>query len=388
MLRFFAKKFIQDYDNPEDQNVRLAYGTLSGILGIGLNIFLFLIKLLAGLLSSSISILADAFNNLSDAGSSIVTIIGFRIAGQKPDEEHPFGHGRFEYISGLVVAMLIIIMAVELIQSSISKILHPEPVEVSGIIIGILIISIAVKLYMFHYNRYLARLTDSSVLAATATDSISDVISTSAVLLASLVSFYTGILLDGVCGVLVGAFILWQGMVTFRETVSPLLGEPPSKEFVDEVEQFVCAYDGILGVHDVIVHNYGPMNLMMSLHVEVPAQGTLMDAHDRIDQIEQDLKERYHCNCVIHMDPVSVEDPYTSQLRDYIGTELHKLDPKLQFHDFRIIHHHAGQEKRVAFDLVVPYKYTMSDEELTLLLSEKIKSLSEHLVPEITIDHE
>ena len=294
MITLLARLFIKDYQETGRQDVRLKYGTLSGLVGICFNIFLFTFKLVAGLISGSIAIMADAFNNLSDAGSSIVTIIGFRVAGHQPDEEHPFGHGRIEYVSGLIVAMLIIIMAVELLQNSVNKILHPAQTAFSMLIALILIASIIVKLYMFYYNLLLSRKIGSEVIRSTAIDSISDVVATSVVLLTSIFTYRTGILIDGYCGIAVGLFILKEGADALNATVSPLLGEPPTEEFVQEVEETVMQHEGILGVHDLIVHNYGPMSIMMSLHVEVPAEGTLLETHDLIDGVEQELNHKYH----------------------------------------------------------------------------------------------
>lgn len=384
MITLLAKIFISDYRQTKKQEVRLQYGTLSGIVGICFNIILFIIKLIAGIMSGSIAIMADAFNNLSDAGSSVVTIIGFRVAGQKPDEEHPFGHGRIEYIAGLIVAMLIIIMAIELMQTSINKVMHPAATEFSFLIAMILIVSISVKLYMFYYNILLAKQIDSEVIHSTAIDSISDVVATTVVLLTSVFSEHTGILIDGYCGIAVGLFILKEGVDAFKATVSPLLGEPPDKEFVSEIEGTVMQYDGILGVHDLIVHNYGPMNIMMSLHAEVSADGTLLDAHDLIDAIEHDLNGKYHCNCVIHMDPVSTEDPDTNQMREYVREALEQLDENLHFHDFRIIH--SKQQKKAAFDVVVPFHYDKSDEKIMQYLKEKIREYNPELGCEIAID--
>jgi cation diffusion facilitator family transporter len=384
MITLLARLFIKDYQETGRQDVRLKYGTLSGLVGICFNIFLFTFKLVAGLISGSIAIMADAFNNLSDAGSSIVTIIGFRVAGHQPDEEHPFGHGRIEYVSGLIVAMLIIIMAVELLQNSVNKILHPAQTAFSMLIALILIASIIVKLYMFYYNLLLSRKIGSEVIRSTAIDSISDVVATSVVLLTSIFTYRTGILIDGYCGIAVGLFILKEGADALNATVSPLLGEPPTEEFVQEVEETVMQHEGILGVHDLIVHNYGPMSIMMSLHVEVPAEGTLLETHDLIDGVEQELNHKYHCNCVIHMDPVSVEDPDTNRLRDYVSAALKEYDEKLRFHDLRIIH--TKQQKKVAFDVVVPFHYERSDEEILAYLKEKIRQHNCALGCEIAVD--
>ena len=384
MITLLARLFIKDYQETGRQDVRLKYGTLSGLVGICFNIFLFTFKLVAGLISGSIAIMADAFNNLSDAGSSIVTIIGFRVAGHQPDEEHPFGHGRIEYVSGLIVAMLIIIMAVELLQNSVNKILHPAQTAFSMLIALILIASIIVKLYMFYYNLLLSRKIGSEVIRSTAIDSISDVVATSVVLLTSIFTYRTGILIDGYCGIAVGLFILKEGADALNATVSPLLGEPPTEEFVQEVEETVMQHERILGVHDLIVHNYGPMSIMMSLHVEVPAEGTLLETHDLIDGVEQELNHKYHCNCVIHMDPVITDDPEINELRHKVTDIVYRLDEQLTLHDFRIIR--GPTHTNVIFDVVVPFHFKMTDAQLRSWLDKRIKQIDPSYFCVINID--
>lgn len=298
---------------------RKAYGILCGAVGIAFNILLFLGKFFAGTLSGSIAITADAFNNLSDAGSSFVTLLGFQLAGQKADSSHPFGHGRIEYLSGLGVAMLILLMGVELAKSSLKKILHPQPVDSSLLVIVILCVSIGVKLYMFLYNRRLGKKLNSAAMQATALDSLSDSVATSAVLLATLAGHFTDLMIDGWCGILVAAFILWSGFSAAKETIDPLLGTPPTHEFVEKIRDLVMAHQGILGLHDLIVHDYGPGRVMISLHAEVSASENVLELHDEIDNVEKELRERLGCEAVIHMDPIITDDGITEQTRQAGG---------------------------------------------------------------------
>ena len=308
MISLLARLFIKPDPAREEPETRRAYGVLCGIVGICLNVLLFAGKFLAGTLSGSIAITADAFNNLSDAGSSFVTLVGFQLAGQKPDSEHPFGHGRMEYVSGLAVSVLILLMGLELGKTSIEKILHPEPVDSSPLIFAILCASILVKLYMFLYNRRLGKKLASPAMEATAMDSLSDSVATAAVLIATLVGRFTGLEIDGWCGVLVAAFILWSGINAVRDTLDPLLGTPPTHEFVQRIRDLVMAHSTILGIHDLIVHDYGPGRVMISLHAEVPANEDVLALHDEIDNVEKELREKLGCDAVIHMDPVVTDD--------------------------------------------------------------------------------
>ena len=291
MIKLLIRFFIQNSEQTDAPEVREKYGILSGIVGIFFNILLFSLKFLAGLLSGAISIIADAFNNLSDAGSSIITMIGFRISTQEADSDHPFGHGRSEYIAGLIVSIIILIMAFELIHSSFMKILHPEPVSFTPIVLLILAVSILVKLYMYCYNTYISKKIASTALRATATDSFSDCLATSAVLLAMLVSHFLSVNIDGYCGILVGLFILWGGIQAARDTISPLLGQAPDPKFIQNIKSIVAQYPEVLGTHDLIVHDYGPGRRMISLHAEVPAKGDILKLHDTIDNIERRLQK-------------------------------------------------------------------------------------------------
>ena len=384
MVQLLARFFIKNYEQTESPSVRQSYGVLCGSVGIGFNILLFIGKFLAGLISNSIAITADAFNNLSDAGSSLITLIGFKMAGQKPDTEHPFGHGRIEYLTGLLVSLLILLMGVELIKSSVSKILHPEATECTPMVAGILIVSILVKLYMYLYNRSTGRKIDSAAMMATAADSLSDMLSTSVVLIATLIGKFTGLQIDGWCGLLVGIFILYAGFSAAKDTISPLLGQPPQKEFVEKIESIVQSYPQVLGIHDLIVHDYGPGRVMISLHAEVPASGDMLHLHDTIDNIERQLHRELHCDAVIHMDPVMNDDEETQELKKQVTCCLHELDKSLNLHDFRIVK--GPTHTNIIFDILVPFKFQLSDAEIGRFMEEKIHSISASYYAVINID--
>ena len=384
MVQLLARFFIKNYEQTESPSVRQSYGVLCGSVGIGFNILLFIGKFLAGLISNSIAITADAFNNLSDAGSSLITLIGFKMAGQKPDTEHPFGHGRIEYLTGLLVSLLILLMGVELIKSSVSKILYPEVTECTPVVAGILIVSILVKLYMYLYNRSTGRKIDSAAMMATAADSLSDMLSTSVVLIATLIGKFTGLQIDGWCGLLVGIFILYAGFSAAKDTISPLLGQPPQKEFVEKIESIVQSYPQVLGIHDLIVHDYGPSRVMISLHAEVPASGDMLHLHDTIDNIERQLHRELHCDAVIHMDPVMNDDEETQELKKQVTCCLHELDKSLNLHDFRIVK--GPTHTNIIFDILVPFKFQLSDAEISRYMEEKIHSISASYYAVINID--
>jgi len=373
MVTLLSKLLIKNHEDIKNPAVRQAYGVLCGGIGIALNLLLFAGKLSAGLISGSIAIMADAFNNLSDAGSSVITLIGFKMAGQKPDPDHPFGHGRIEYLSGFLVSVIILLMGMELIKGSVSKIIHPEELTFSPVILGILAASILVKCYMFFYNKSLSRKIDSSAMAATATDSLSDMLATAVVLLSTLVSHFTGFDVDGWCGVLVGLFICYAGYSAARDTVSPLLGQAPDREFVRQVTDIVMAHEGILGVHDLIVHNYGPGRVLISLHAEVPAEGNILTLHDLIDGIEHELRDTLSCQAVIHMDPVRVGDKETDWLKEQVSHILNEIDPALTMHDFRIAA--TPTRTNLIFDVVTPYGFRLSDADLVSLIDEKVKAV-------------
>ena len=308
MIGFLAKHLIRDYQNVGAPEVRRAYGVLCGAVGIVINLLLFALKLLAGTLAGSVAITADAFNNLSDAGASIVTLLGFRLAGQKPDPEHPFGHGRIEYISGLIVSLVILLMGFELLRDAVGAILHPEAVECSALTVSILLISICAKCYMYCYNHGVGKKLNAAAMQATAADSLSDCAATAAVLLATLAGYFLGWRIDGWCGLVVSLLILWAGFQAARDTLSPLLGQPPTEEFVQQIRDIVMANKTVCGIHDLVVHDYGPGRVMISLHAEVPAHGDILALHDEIDNVEKELHDKLGCEAVIHMDPIVTDD--------------------------------------------------------------------------------
>ena len=384
MINLLSKIFIKNNENYTDQNVRSAYGYLCGIVGIVINILLFGGKFLAGFLSGSVAVTADAFNNLSDAGSSIISLIGFRLASQKPDPHHPFGHGRFEYIASLIISMVIIMMGFELGKDSIGKIIVPEKVEYSWITFAVLIVSIFAKFYMFIYNRSIGKKIDSSTLRATATDSISDTVSTFAVLISAILTVSTEIVIDGWVGLAVAGFIMFAVISSAKETIDSRLGTPPDEEFCKKVEDIVLSHDGMIGIHDMIVHNYGPGRVFISLHAEVPSDGNFVDIHDTIDNIEHDIMRETGCLATIHMDPVDVRDELTAQMKAKVGEIIFEIDEQITFHDFRMVS--GPTHTNVIFDIVVPYNYKYSDEEIVEIIANKIHETDERFFAVIDVD--
>lgn len=368
MITCLAKFWIRESDSEEKK--RRVYGTLGAVVGIFLNICLFTGKYLAGFFSGSIAIMADAFNNLSDAGSSFISLIGFVFSGKKPDLDHPFGHGRIEYLAGLGVSFLILLMGVELAKNSVQKILHPVSVQISTLSIAVLSASILVKLYMAYYNHAIGKKIRSATMAATATDSLSDAAATTVVLLAMLFLAVTGINIDGYCGILVAVFILAAGIGAAKETVSPLLGQAPDPEFVKEIKELVMQHEEVLGIHDMAVHDYGPGRVMVSLHAEVSGDGNIYELHDLIDRIERELKEKLHCETVIHMDPIDVGNEKTVEMKEEMVKLVKAIDERLTIHDFRMVigmtHHN------MIFDVVIPADFKLSQEELKDIIQKKV----------------
>ena len=368
MITCLAKFWIRESDSEEKK--RRVYGTLGAVVGIFLNICLFAGKYLAGFLSGSIAIMADAFNNLSDAGSSFISLIGFVFSGKKPYLDHPFGHGRIEYLAGLGVSFLILLMGVELAKNSVQKILHPVSVQISTLSIAVLSASILVKLYMAYYNHAIGKKIRSATMAATATDSLSDAAATTVVLLAMLFLAVTGINIDGYCGILVAVFILAAGIGAAKETVSPLLGQAPDPEFVKEIKELVMQHEEVLGIHDMAVHDYGPGRVMVSLHAEVSGDGNIYELHDLIDRIERELKEKLHCETVIHMDPIDVGNVKTVEMKEEMVKLVKAIDERLTIHDFRMVtgttHHN------MIFDVVIPADFKLSQEELKDIIQMKV----------------
>ncbi len=385
MIRLLSRWLIPDRDNVTSPAVRRAYGTLCGAVGIALNLLLFAGKLFAGRLSGSIAVTADAFNNLSDAGSSAVTLLGFRLAGKKPDTDHPFGHGRIEYISGLLVAGLILLMGVELAKSSFDKILHPEPVAFSALAAAIMAASVCVKLYMWLYNRAVGRKIKSAAMEATATDSLSDTIATSAVLLAMLVGKWTGLAVDGYVGLVVALFILFSAYKAAKETLSPLLGQAPDPELVQEIRDITLANDTVQGVHDLVVHDYGPGRMMISLHAEVPAHGDIMAMHDVIDNVEKELMERLHCHAVIHMDPIVTDDDHVNALRAQVAELVKQVDPALTIHDFRVVR--GTTHDNLIFDAVLPFSSGKTPAQAAQEIRGLVRAMDGNYYAAVTVEH-
>lgn len=371
MLSLLSKIFIKDYTNYNDACVRRKYGILGSITGIFLNVLLFVFKYFAGFASGSVAIMADAFNNLSDAGSSVITLVGFKFTGMSPDNEHPFGHGRIEYISGFIVSMAIILMGFELLKTSAGKILHPASIDTNSITMVILAVSVAVKLYMAFYNNSIGRKINSAAMKATATDSLSDSVATSMVFISVIVMKYTGINIDGYTGALVAVFILVAGYNAAKDTISPLLGTKPSKEIVKAIDDIVLSHDNILGVHDLVVHDYGPGKMMVSLHAEVPGDRDIYELHNLIDHIENDLDERFDCECVIHMDPVDVNDSRVQEIRVEAGKIVRAIDEKLSIHDLRIVP--CQNYDNIIFDMIVPPEYHKKDYEIKEQVCKKLE---------------
>ena len=385
MIELLARWFIPHRDNTADGAVRRAYGTLCGAVGIGLNVLLFIGKFFAGQLPGSIAVTADAFNNLSDAGSSAVTLLGFRLAGKKPDPDHPFGHGRIEYISGLIVAGLILLMGVELAKSSFDKILYPEEVTFSALAVVILAVSVAVKLYMWHYNRRIGGKIRSAAMEATASDSLSDAAATSAVLLAMLIGRWTGLAVDGYVGMVVALFILFSAYKAAKETLSPLLGQAPDPELVQHIRDIVEEHDTVVGIHDLVVHDYGPGRQMVSLHAEVPASGDILQLHDVIDNIERELHEKLHVQAVIHMDPIVTDDETVDALRRQVAELVRQVEPRMTVHDLRVIR--GTTHTNLVFDAVLPLDAAITPAEAGRRIREKVAELDGDYYAVVTVEH-
>ncbi len=384
MISVLARLFIKNSHDVKNPVIRRAYGMLCGIVGIFLNAVLFVFKMVAGTVSGSIAISADAFNNLSDAGSSLITLIGFKAAGAAPDTEHPFGHGRIEYISGFCVSLLIIVMGVELAKTSIGKIISPEEIQASILSLCVLMGSILVKLYMFFYNKTIGKKISSSAMEATASDSLSDCISTFVVLFSTICTMVFNINIDGWCGAAVAVFILYTGLKAAKDTISPLLGQPPSPELVKDIEATVMAHDEIIGIHDLVVHDYGPGRMMISLHGEVSGDGDINVLHDAVDRIESELNHKFHCVSVIHMDPLSFDDSKCSEIRNEISSLAKAIDPRITIHDLRIVD--GPTHTNVIFDAVVPFEFSLTDEEVKNQLSEAVTKRHPNYACVIKID--
>lgn len=382
MITILSNLFIK---NQSGVDHRKAYGTLCSIVGICLNLLLFAGKYIAGVISGSVAIIADAFNNLSDAGSSFVTLVGFLLAGKKPDPDHPFGHGRFEYISGFIVSVAILLMGFELLRSSVTKVIHPEPVDTSMLTMAILVVSILTKMYMAFYNYRIGRRIESTAMEATAIDSLSDSAATTVVLIAMLVMRYAGINVDGVCGVLVALFILYAGYNAAKDTIDPLLGLAPDLDFVKQIEEIVMSHEMVKGIHDLVVHDYGPGRRMVSLHAEVPGNHNIFEIHDMIDHIEREIHEKLFCEVVIHMDPIETDNEEVAKMRDIVEERVKRLDDRMTIHDFRMVV--GPTHTNLIFDAVVPYDMKLDTAEIKERIEGLIRDMDGEYYAVVEIDH-
>lgn len=371
MTNLLISLFIKNKDHVEDSNVRNAYGKMAGIVGIMCNLFLFAGKFFAGVITGAISITADAFNNLSDAASSIITLVGFDMAGKPADKDHPFGHGRMEYVSGLVVSLLILMMGVELFKSSVEKVLHPEVISEQWISYMILVVSIFVKFWMYMFNRSIGWKIHSETMKATASDSLNDCVSTAAVFGGMLIFHYFHLNVDGVVGIVVACFVLWGGYESVRDTLNPLLGESPDPELVTKIKEMVLRHEMVIGVHDIVVHDYGPGRRIVSLHAEVPATENIMEVHDVMDHIEMRLMEEYYCEATIHMDPVVTNDEEVTETKKEVQDLVKGYDPDLSIHDFRMVK--GPTHTNVIFDLLIPYGKKYQQEKVVEDIKKKVK---------------
>ena len=378
MTEFLVSKFIKDSANIESTEVRTRYGMLASVVGIFCNVLLFSVKLAIGLILSSLAVTADAFNNLSDAASSIISFVGVKMAGKPADAEHPFGHGRIEYIAALIVSFLVIEVGFTFFKSSISKIMHPEEITFDPVPFIILILSILVKLWMAFFNNKLGKRIDSKVMLATAADSLGDVITTSATVISIVICHFTSINVDAIAGLIVSGIVIWSGVSIAKDTLEPLIGQRIPSELYQKITDMVESYEGIVGAHDLIVHNYGPNRSMATIHAEVPNDVSIEASHEIIDRIERDAKKELNILLVIHMDPVEMRDEEVLELRDKTSHIVHALDPELHFHDFRVLK--ENEQKNLIFDLVVPDSYTEKDanrvmHQLIALLHEMEKNV-------------
>lgn len=371
MQNFLVKRFIKDYDKTEDPQVREAYGKLAGVVGIVSNTAVSAMKIAVGLVFSSISILADGINNLTDASSSLITLIGFRMAAKPADEDHPYGHARIEYITGLIVSFLIIMLGGQMLKASVEKILHPDALQFSLLAVGVLVVSILMKLWQARFNMKMGEAIDSATLKATGADSRNDVISTTAVLISLFIGKLTGYQLDGFMGVLVALFIVWSGISLIKETSDPLLGLAPDPTLVGEIQSRIMGHEGILGLHDLVVHDYGPGRVFASVHVEVDANENLMKSHDMVDNIEKEISSQLRIHLVAHMDPVDTKDPLTQTVKQQLKEIVEEIPEILSTHDLRVVSGYTHHN--LVFDIVISPGCEKSDGQLKAMIAGRLK---------------
>jgi len=385
LINLLIKKFVRNYEDIKNPIVRESYGKFSSILGIICNVLLCTSKILVGLIFNSVSITADGINNLSDAGSSVITLIGFKLASKPADKDHPFGHARIEYIAGLIVSFIILLLGVELIKTSFAKIISPEPLDFSIIMVVVLILSILVKLFMYFANINLSKRITSATIKATAKDSLNDVIATSAVLASVIISKLTNLQLDGYIGMLVAVFIIFSGIEILKEILNPLLGEPPSKDLVNTVVKKIMSYDGVINIHDLVIHNYGANKYFATVHVEVSYKEDILESHDMIDNIERDFLSDMGINLVVHLDPVVTDDEETNNIKKEVLAIIKNLGDDYSMHDFRIVK--GSTHTNIIFDVVAPTECKIQSKELIYNISKEIKKLNETYYPIIVIDY-
>lgn len=384
MIKLLAKIFIKDRTNYSDKDVRQKYGVICGALGIFLNILLFAGKFIFGTIAASVAMIADAFNNLSDAASSLVQILGFKLSSKKPDPEHPFGHGRLEYIAGLIISFLICYMGIELIKSSIEAIINHESQEFNIYSVIVMIAAIFVKFYMYIYNHSIAKKINSVAMEATAKDSLSDMISTVVVIAALIGGKFTDFPVDGIGGLIVGLFIIKTGLESIKDTIHPLLGSAPDKQFVADIEKELMSHKNIVGMHDLVVHDYGPGRLMISLHAEVPGDVDIFELHDGIDIAEVDISRKFNCHVVIHMDPVDTKNERLAVLKQTIIEVCKEINPNISCHDVRMVPGYT--HTNLIFDIVKPFDCNLSDDVLKETVFMGINSIHKDVFSVITID--
>ncbi len=385
MTQLLSRLFVKDHTNTDDPRVRASYGFMSSIVGILVNLLLFGGKLSVGLLISSVSIKADAFNNLSDAGSSIISLVTFRIASKPADRDHPYGHARIEYASSLIVSCIILFIGFQLMQDSIRSIISPEATEISVIPMVILGVSVFFKFWLFLFYRTIGKKIKSGVLAATAADSLSDMVSTTAVLISTIVIHFTGFYrLDGIVGAIVALFIMIAGLRILKENINSIMGEAPVDDVISSIKSVVAQYPDALGIHDMLVHNYGPGHVIASLHIEVDGAKNIFELHDIIDNIEKQIRDEMHIECTIHMDPIVVNDPIVDELRSVILSIAHKIDEKINVHDFRYVR--GTSHHNLIFDIAVPFEIKLTDKELKEQISQSVKEYNETYLCVITVD--
>ena len=384
MNNFLCRIFVKDYENTKDPQVRERYGKFAGVVGILSNVILCAAKILVGAISGSIAIIADGINNLADASSSIITLAGFKLSSLPEDKEHPYGHARIEYISGMIVSVLIVVVGIELIKSSADKIMHPSPLEFSWSMIVVLLLAIAIKIWQALFNINIGKRINSLTLTATGTDSRNDVIATTVVLISIIVGKLTGLQIDGYMGCLVALFIIWSGIGLVKETMSPLLGEAPDPELVNAISDMALSYDGVLGIHDLVVHNYGPGRIFASIHIEVDAEADMMESHDMIDNIEREMAKKLHIEITGHLDPVRTNDPVVKKMVQLTSEVAAQIDGVSNIHDLRIVT--GPTHTNVIFDTVVASNCTLSLKEIHEAFQKAVKTEGDNYFVVINFD--